>query len=269
MHEIKMNTLTAEQVSAAADLLMEAREGTRTLGELPESCRPRNLGDSQLIIDQLHRLRGIPAAGWKVFIPYKPMHPPVVAPIYDVLQSGGTFSQKNPPRRIEAEVVFRASSDLPGRQAPYAFEEAAAALVAAPAFEILQSRYKADPIASRWSGATPARDYQYEGMADNNTQGCFVVGAEYVDWREIDFTTLKVTVTEDGRELGSSIGGHPMQNPFLCTFAGLNFLRHRGGVSKGQIIATSSLTSFFEVPLKAIIAADFGPLGRVAASFVN
>jgi 2-keto-4-pentenoate hydratase len=267
MHKLIVPQLSDEQVAAAGDLLIEARAGKVVLGELPQSCRPTTFPDAQRIIDYLHERSGRPAMGWKVFIPYRPMQPPVVAPIYDVLPSGSAIRQAEPPRRIEAEVVFRATADLPARREPYRFEAAAAAVVAMPAFEALQTRYRAAPMLNRWSGERPLREFVFEGMADNNTQGCYVVGQEHENWQEVDFTTMRVTVSQDGRELGSSTGGHPLQNPFLCTFAGINFLRHRAGIAKGQIIATSSFTSFFEVPLAATITASFAGFGEVSASY--
>ncbi|MER2535946.1 MAG: hypothetical protein ABTQ31_12370 [Rhizobiaceae bacterium] len=267
MHIQTISSFSDDQVAEAAAMLMDARRGALDLGELPERCRPASFGDSQRIVDHMHEKSGTAAAGWKIYFPYKPMMPPVVTPIYDVLKSGGSVRQAEPPRRIEAEVVFRAKVDLPARRAPYSYDEAASSLTAVPAFEILQTRYRLPPLATRWSGAKPTREYIYEAFADNNSHGCFVVGDEYEDWSKVDFTTLTVTVSQDGRKLGASTGGHPMQNPFLSAFAGLNYQRLRSGVAKGQIIATTSVTSYFEVPLDAEIVADFGPMGTVSASF--
>ena len=257
------------QVSAAGDLLISAREGGIVLGELPAACRPMSHSDSQRIIDYVYERRAIPASGWKIYFPYKPRVAPVVTPIYDVFLSGKTIERNNTPRLIEAELVFQALTDLRARRAPYRFEEAAAAFRVMPAFEVLRTRYLAEPLRTQafWPDPAAERSYAYEMFADNTVNDCFIVGEACESWSHVDFTTMPVSVCQDGYELGSSVGGHPLQDPFLAVVAGLNFMRHRGGIRKGQIVATTSVTDFFEVSANSGVIGDFGSLGRVSASF--
>lgn len=258
--------LSAPQIGSAAGLLVDARLHRRALGELPSECRPANLIDAQNIVDEVHRQLSHPVKGWKLYFPYKAMQRPLVSPIYDIFESNAVLDGGTPLRRIEPEIVFRALIDLPYRARPYSYDEARGALVAAPSFEVLRSSYLAEPLASRHKSGI-GRDFKMEIFADHNSNDCYVVGGACESWKDIDFSALPVSMFEDDKVLGASVGGHPILDPFLATFAGLNFLRLRGGLTAGQYLATSSETSFFDVAAGTTITGKFGPLGSIRASF--
>jgi len=71
-----------------------------------------------------------PIAGWKVYTLYKPMNPPVYAPIYDVSRGPRIPATISPARLIEPEIMFRVDRDLPRRDTRYAVDELADAVTA-------------------------------------------------------------------------------------------------------------------------------------------
>ena len=76
--------MTDEEIQSAADLLVEVRERRLVLSGLPADVTPEHTADMQLIINAVSARIDRPVGGWKVYTLYKPMNPPVFAPIYDV-----------------------------------------------------------------------------------------------------------------------------------------------------------------------------------------
>ena len=71
----------------------------------------------QRIIDAVSARIDRPIRGWKTYSVYKPMNPPVQAPIYDLFPSGATIpADISPARLIEPEIMFRVDTDLPPRE---------------------------------------------------------------------------------------------------------------------------------------------------------
>ncbi len=93
-----MACLTDDQVRSAADLLVAAREQRLLLGGLPEDVTPDSTADMQRIIDTVSERIDRPVRGWKSYSVYKPMNPPVQAPIYDYFTSGSTIPAALSPR---------------------------------------------------------------------------------------------------------------------------------------------------------------------------
>jgi 2-keto-4-pentenoate hydratase len=255
-----MKRRTDAEICSAADLLVGAREGRVTLAGLPRELTPEHTADVQRIIDAVSARVDRPVMGWKTYTVYKPMQPPFHAPIYDLLPSGSEIpADISPGRLIEPEVMFRADRDLPARDRPYAIGEIAGAVTAVVGFEVIGSRYRSDGELGEGS--------LYGSYADHIANGCIVVGDPIPGWQEVVFEDVRLRVTEDERELAAVVGCHPFDNPFLPVVVAINRLRRTCGVKAGQVIVTSSSTSFFPVQAGAVIRAVYERLGEVTAAF--
>ncbi len=196
------------------------------------------------------------------------VQPPVHAPIYDVLVSRDVIpAELSSGRLIEPEIMFRVDRDLQPRSRPYDVAEISASVTAVVGFEVIGSRFSVP------AEATPGRDRPtpqqalFGALSDHLANGCVVIGDTIDDWREIEFDTVPLRVTEGERELISTVGCHPFDDPFLPVVVGVNRLRRHRGVRRGDIIVTTSSTSWFPVAPGAVVAAIYEGVGQVSASF--
>ena len=262
-----MARLTDDQIRSAADMLVAAREKRLILSSLPEDVTPDNTADIQRIIDAVSARIDRPIRGWKTYSVYKPMNPPMQAPIYDRFASGHTIpAEISPSRLIEPEIMFRVDHDLPARERNYAIAEIMESVTAVVGFEVIGSRFgtaDAPDGAARVDG----KGSLYGSLSDHLANGCIVVGDEIRGWRDVAFEDVGVRVAEGDRELISVVGCHPFDNPFLPVVVGVNRLRRHSGVKAGDIIVTNSSTSFFAVAAGTVIRATYEGLGEVTATF--
>ncbi len=258
-----MKTLTDDEVRTAADLLLEARAGRRTLAALPGELTPENTADMQRIINAVSAKIDRPVRGWKVYTLYKPMNPPVYAPIYDAFPDGAEIPAGiSPARLIEPEIMFRVDRDLPPREARYEFDELAEAVTAVVGFELIGSRFRRDESA-------PAQNSLYGALSDHLANGGIVVGDAVPGWRDLPFEDVHLRMWSGDRELVSVVGCHPFDDPFFPVVVGLNRLRRHQGVREGDVIVTNSSTSFFPVEAGALVRAEYDGVGTVTASFAE
>jgi len=193
-----------------------------------------------------------PIVGWKVYTLYKPMNPPVYAPIYDAFESGAEIPAAiSPDRLIEPEIMFRVDRDLPARGARYGIDEVADAVTAVAGFELIGSRF--------------SRDCSSAGQ--NTPNGGIVVGDAIPGWRDVAFEDVRLRMTAGDRELVSVVGCHPFDDPFLPVVVGLNRLRRHHGARAGDVIVTNSSTSFFPVDADTVVRAVYEGVGEVVARF--
>jgi 2-keto-4-pentenoate hydratase len=262
-----MARLTDDQIRSAADMLVAAREKRLILTSLPEDVTPDNTADIQRIIDAVSARIDRPIRGWKTYSVYKPMNPPMQAPIYDWFASGSTIpAEISPSRLIEPEIMFRVDNDMPARERNYAVAEIMESVTAVVGFEVIGSRFD---TADAPDGAprVDGKGSLYGSLSDHLANGCIVVGDEIRGWRDVAFEDVGVRVAEADRELISVVGCHPFDNPFLPVVVGVNRLRRHSGVRAGDIIVTNSSTSFFAVAAGAVIRATYDGLGEVTATF--
>jgi 2-keto-4-pentenoate hydratase len=251
--------LTDDQVRAATELLLAVRAGTRDLAGLPPELTPEYTGDIQRIIDATSARIDRPVRGWKSYTIYKPMNPPMHAPIYDVFTDGAEIpAWISPHRLIEPEIMFRADRDLPPRERRYTIGELADAVTAVAGFEIIGPRFRGGGSGSLHSS-----------LSDHLANGAVVVGDAIQGWRDVAFEDVRLRMTEDERELVSVVGCHPFDDPFLPVVVAVNRLRRHHGVKAGDVIVTNSSTSFFPVAAGASIRATYEGLGEVTATFAK
>jgi 2-oxopent-4-enoate/cis-2-oxohex-4-enoate hydratase len=172
-----------------------------------------------------------------------------------------------PNRKIESEICFRLTADLPARERHYRPEEVAEAVVACASLELVDTRFD--------TGYRPLRQMldsratRLEAFADHNTTGAFVVGDARADWRGFDFAELRLVMTAGDKVLFDTVGGHALDDPFLPAVVLVNRMRHRGGLSAGQILVTGSFTGFTEVEPDTPVVADFKGFGKAEARYVS
>lgn len=249
------------QALQAANLMASLYRGEVTLERLPESCRPQSIGDAQQILDALVASLGRPIEGWKLYFPFKATQPSLFAPIVTLLASGAPItSSVSNLHLIEPEILFRAERDLLPRKEPYSYEEVASAVVAVPAFEFLGTRFHPD-MAKKLGQKDP------EVFADNTLSGGFVIGQAVPNWRDLDLLKMRVVTRFDGKIVSDETGGHPVKDPFILVFVGVNLLRETHGVKKGQYLATLSPTGLLTAEQGVQIVADFEGLGSVETTY--
>jgi 2-keto-4-pentenoate hydratase len=264
-----MRRLEDHQILSAADTLVALREKRLSLAGLPAELTPEGTEDMQRIIDAASERIDRPVRGWKSYCLYKPMNPPVHAPIYDLFPSGAEIpADISPMRLIEPEIMFRADRDLPPRERRYGVVELMESVTAVVGFEVIGSRFRmADP--SRRPADGSGQGSLYGALSDHLANGCIVVGDVIAGWRDVAFERVKLRLTEGDRELVSVVGCHPFDDPFLPVVVGVNRMRGHRGVKSGDIIVTNSSTSFFPVAAGVVIRASYEGLGEVTARFAG
>jgi 2-keto-4-pentenoate hydratase len=264
-----MDGLSDDQVQQAADLLMALRRKELVLEDLPDDLTPQTTADIQRIIDATNLQIDRPVRGWKLYTVYKPMNPPFYAPIYDVFESGAVIPMSlSELRLIEPEIIFRADRDLPPRAHHYAIDEIRDAVTAHVGFEIIGSRFRQSDLGSAYALSKGQKSH-YGSLSDNIANGCVVVGDAIPNWRDIAFEDVSLRLTENDHEIIHFVGGHPFDNPFLPVIVGVNRMRRGAGIRAGEVIITSSSTSFFPVSAGTVIRATYEGLGEVSASFAD
>jgi len=264
-----MARLTDDQIRSAADTLVALREKRLVLGSLPDELTPESTEDIQRIINAVSARVERPVRGWKTYCLYKPMCPTMVAPVYDLFPSAAEIpAHISPLRLIEPEIMFRADRDMPARERQYDVVEVMESVTAVVAFEVIGSRFRIGDPSDR-SARSNGQGALYGALSDPLANGCIVVGDDIPGWRDVAFEDVPLRLTEGDRELVSIVGCHPFDNPFLPVVVGVNRLRRHAGVKSGDVILTSSSTSFFSVSPGTSIRATYEGLGEVRASFAK
>ena len=134
-------------ITRAADCFVAARRTGKPIDAFPDECSPANAADVNAIVDavtaRLTTELSETIGGWKIGFMYKPRQRPMICPLFDsrlFASPARVPLSLTPSRRIEPEISFRLTRDLPARAAPYR----------AP-----KSRMPLSP-ARRWRSSTPA-----------------------------------------------------------------------------------------------------------------
>jgi 2-keto-4-pentenoate hydratase len=256
-----MKVLSDDEIRLAADLLVDAREGRSALPSLPAEVTPESTHDMQRIINAVSARVYRPIRGWKVYTLYKPMNPPVYAPVYDVFPDGAEIpTSLSPARLIEPEIMFRVDRDLPPRTARYEADEVEDAVTAVVGFEVIGSRFQQD-------GGSAGQGSLYGSLSDHLANGAIVVGDTVPHWHSVAFEDVPLRMWSGDRELVSVVGCHPFDDPFFPVVVGVNRLRRHHGARAGDVILTNSSTSFFPVESDSLVRAEYEGVGTVTATF--
>ena len=237
--------------STLADDLAVAHRGTSAAptGAPP----PADYAEAMGVQYDVARTLDATLAGWK--LGFSPEGVPVAGPLFAKLVQRSPASVAKRPRGfiIEIELAFRLARDLPPK--PYTRDEVLDAVdEALVGIELVAGRF----------GEPPAVDY-LAFLADNIGNAGYVTGASTRGFRKLDLTTLPVRFSVDGTVVEDKRGGHPQGDPVepLRAYASKP-IDAFGGLRKGQIITTGSLTKPLRVESGARIAASLDGVGDVA-----
>jgi 2-keto-4-pentenoate hydratase len=156
---------------------------------------------------------------------------------------------------IECEIAFRMGRDL--IEPPYARDEVADAIEAlVPLVEICDTRladFKDAPHSWR--------------LADCGRNGALLIGAPVEDWRSVETQKQCVTLRFNGKIAAESAGNPKPDLVAVVQLLANQAGTHCGGVRKGHVIATGSMTGTLPVPPGAEAVARFLTLGEIRATF--
>ncbi len=258
------------RIAEAAQLFVLARRTGKPLKELPQPCKPATAADANAIIDAVTGQLDETIVGWKIGFLFAPRQKPFICPLFEtrVFDSPARVPLSLvPSRRIEPEISFRLTRDLPARAKPYRAEEVAAAVVACPSLEMVDTRFDTGHRSIRQM--LDDRASKIEAFADHITTGAFIVGQGRADWQDFDFASIRMTMRTKDRAIVETVGGHAFVDPFLPSVVLVNEIRHRGGMKKGQVLVTGSFSGFFEVGADQPVTAEFAGFGSAEGTFVS
>lgn len=244
---------------ALTDILLDARRTGEKLTALPEGLTPTSLDEVYFVQDAIAEAFG-EIGGWKIGAPtadatpiFAPMPMEWTGPDNSVLQGGRILF-----RGLEAEIAFLVGEDLPPRKTPYTLDEVVAVLASChPVIEELETAF-----------VDPAAVDKFAMMADLQMHGAFVYGPAYADWKSVDFTKEKVTLSVDGivrvERVGSNTSGNLMR---LLPYLANEGAARTGGLKRGQWITTGSWTGNTLASNKSTVDVEFSTVGSVHLRF--
>ena len=249
--------MDAEQVRQAAQLLVEARRTGKPLRELPASCKPANTADVNAIVDAVTAQLDEAIGGWKIGFVYSPRQKPFICPMF----RSRLFSSParvplslTPSLRIEPEISFKLTRDLPPRRAAFKPQEVAEALVACASLEIVDTRFDTRHRSIRQM--LDDRAARFEAFADHNTTGAYITAEGRGDWQEFEFAAMRMVMRTPRRVI-------------VETVVLANEMRHRQGLKAGDLLVTGSFCGFFEVGPDEPVSAEFENFGVAEATFTS
>ena len=256
--------LTAEQIDAAARLLVSTRHENAMVEAIPENCRPQSLEDAYAIQDRMADLLEWRTGGWFCACTNREIQSmlglaePYYARLFAdyILDSPARLDPDAfPPMVLECEFGFRLGRDLPSRDTPYSRDEVEDAIATVhPTIEVVAGHLR------NW----PEQDV-YSVIADNGTDGALIVGAGTRAWRGHDLVHTEVTLEINGRVERHGAGANVLGDP-MAAFVWLANARSRagGGLKAGDIHNTGTATPIYWVTPGDSAVAGFGSLGEVS-----
>ena len=246
-----------QELSAAADALLDARRTGETLTDLPVELQPVDLTEVYFVQDKVAAAYD-EIGGWKIGAPNAEATP-LFAPMPKAwMAASGSLLSGNRYRGLEAEIAFLVGEDLPPRETPYTRAEVVAAMASChPVIEVLESAY-GDPT-------TAAKNSM---LADLQMHGGFVYGPAFPGWESVDFNTEKVTLSVDGivrvERVGSNTSGDLVK---LLPWLANDGAARTGGLRKGQWITTGSWTGNTLASAGSVVDVAFSTVGGVGLRF--
>jgi 2-keto-4-pentenoate hydratase len=247
--------MSTEIANAVQALLAARRTGRQVLP--PFALRDR--AQVYAIQDGVAAATG-PVSGWKVGA-HTPTAEPNPAPLLAgaLMKSPASFDGKAMHMiGVEIEISFHIVKEIASRSTPVGRDEALAAVGDAfVGMEVVDTRLAdfktADP---EWA------------LADNQMNHALVIGSSIKDWKAIDWASLPVKLTIDGKVEVDQKGGLGAVDPVRPLAWMIDHaVRLRGGIRKGQAITTGSWTGLRYYPPGTKARGEFAGLGRVEASF--
>lgn len=250
----------AHDIETIAGLLLTARReraplAAGRLGQWPIATRAEAYAIQERVAAELG-----PVGAWKVGAP-SPEAEPTRAPIpADAIHASPAALPAACFHRIgiEVEIAYRLGRDLPARPDPYSRAEVEAAIEAIlPVIEIVDTRLADhEAMGALWK------------LADNQINGGLVLGAPRAGWHTADPATQPVRLHVNGALVHEGRGGNSAGDPLrLLVWLANACGTHCGGLRRGQVVTTGTLTGLRFVAPGAEIRAALPGLGEVAVSF--
>lgn len=239
-------------VNEAARILVGAHRARTTIA--PSGPGPGNRAEAFAVQDAALSALG-PAGGWKVGAK-GPAEEPICAPMPASLCRTSPCIWPTAEFRapiVEAEIAFRIGRDLrPGDPAPSRSELPGWVDGVHAALEIVDSRLDGYPDVDRlWA------------LADNQSNGGFVVSAAGRPWRGEDFASAAVRLVIDGAVRADGRRPNPAGDPARLVLWFLAQASGRGGVAAGTYVTTGSYTGMIAVGAGSRVEAEFPGIGTV------
>jgi 2-keto-4-pentenoate hydratase len=259
-----------DRVTAAADYLFELRQTKRRVAALPPDVAPRSIAEGYAVQERLvQRLLdhfGGRPVGYKIACTSELAQRAlgVDGPFFGLLLSHSTYPSPGTlpgsaftVRCAEAEFAFEMAADVPAGPAYTAETVREFIRAALPSIEIVDHRY---------------HDWKTVGapslLADNAIHGAWVPGEPSAGWHDIDLSRHPVALTINGTRTLTGSGAAVLGNPLTVVAWLANELPKFGRVlRRGDRITTGVTTDIYLAEPGDRLAADFGPLGRVALAF--
>lgn len=256
------------QRELAALLATLRREGRQQSGLDPSLVPPDKdtaYRIAQMAADQL----GWPVAGWKIAAMKAGLQAqlrtdsPIYGRVFATRIHEAPFSVEH-ARQCgpipEVEFQARLGADLPPRDKPYTIDEVTEAVASLhPGIELAECRFVHDAAFPPLTAI----------LADGAGAGSIVYGPAISDWRSRDIAGQEVTLSCNGTLRRKGTAAEALDHPMVPLTWLANELSRTGiGLQGGQMISTGTLTGMLRPKPGDSFVADFGPFGRVTASYV-
>lgn len=242
---------------AAQQFLARRVPGTKAYS-LADAIKPTTIEEALVVQQEMIKLRSDSVAGWKCLLPLAE-DKIIIAPIFsETIQKGEQCSlmKDKGKARLEPEIAFVLSKDLPARDGDYSDAEINDAIGSCHmALELIQSRFADDSDA-----LFPER------LADGLVNQGLFIGPE-IDITAA-FSASKVQLSVKQTEASGKVseqnfeGVHPNPLPQLPVYWAINFMTKRGTTfKKGEALITGSYAGVVEVDFDKNININYAGMG--------
>lgn len=243
---------------AASKLLSRRAPGTKA-PRLDSEIRPTSLTEALAIQEKVIELNEYQVSGWKCLQPLA-VDKYIVGPIFDNEVMSGeqcVLFADNDKARIEPEIAFILSADLPARNTNYTDAEIDAVIGSCHmALELIQSRYADD------SGAE-----FYDNLADCLfNQGLFI-GPEIDKEKAYTASEFEVSIVQ-GATNQTFAGKHPNIIPPKPIYWLVNYITKKGVTLKaGEALITGSYCGVVDLDFDVPTAIRYEGIGQFDVIF--
>jgi 2-keto-4-pentenoate hydratase len=256
--------MTTQQFSEAAQqFLVRSVTGTKAYS-LADAIKPRTIEEALAVQQEIIKLRSDAVAGWKCLLPLAE-DKLIIAPIFsETMQRGKQcwLMKDNGKVRIEPEIAFVLSKDLPARDEDYSEAEINVAIGSCHmALELIQSRFADDSDA-----LFPER------LADCLVNQGLFIGPEIDRATAFSASKFKLCIkqTQENGELSEQTfdGVHPNPLPQLPVYWAVNYMTKRGITFKqGEALTTGSYAGVVELDFDKKTSIDYVGVGSFNVVF--
>jgi 2-keto-4-pentenoate hydratase len=261
--------MNAEERSlSAAQLLTDSWSRGEHIEGLPAQCRPSTRAEGYAVQASWPQALGDTVAGWKIAATSKAgqehiaVSGPIAGPVFarHVHADGAVVSlSANRMRVAECEIVFRLGRTLAPRAGGWSRDEVLSAVASLhPGIEAPDSRFLQFERAG-----------EAQLIADGACTNDMVVGAAVTpDARMHALRALRVQARVSDGRAPEGVGSNVLGDPVEALVWLVNELGAAGqAVHAGQFVTTGACVPPIPVVAGQRVEADFGWIGRIAASF--